>query len=201
MLELRPRPSPGLPTLRATFPSPTATRTPSTTPWSTRPPWAARTTRVSPSPALMESFPTVWSQLWPPPPLPRLMLKLTPRPTHGCTTTDLATLPIPMVMVIMWAMLGIMVIIWDTTARGPPRLSQLLRLMLRLPQRLTHGCTTTVLVMPLVLMDTVTLAIIWVMLLMLDITRTLTTEQAAEMATEPWFPVPPGNSVEVSALV
>merc|ERR1739848_672107 len=212
MLELRPRPSPGLPTLRATFPSPTATRTPSTTPWSTRPPWAARTTRVSPSPALMESFPTVWSLLWPPPPL----LKLTPRLTHGCTTTVLATLPVPMVMVIMvwdttmamlgmdmviiWAMLGIMVIIWDTTARGPPRLSQLLRLMLRLPQRLTHGCTTTVLVMPLVLMDTVTMATIWVMLLML-ITRTLTTEQAAEMATEPWFPVPPGNSVEVSALV
>merc|ERR1739848_628130 len=146
-------------------------------------------------------------------------LKLTLRLTHGCTTTDLATLLIPMVMVtmvwdtamamlgmdmvIIWAMLGIMVIIWDwdTTARGPPRLSQLLRLMLRLPQRLTHGCTTTVLVMPLILMDTVTLAIIWVILLMLDITRTLTTEQAAEMATEPWFPVPPGNSVEVSALV
>ena len=38
-----------------------------------------------------------------------------------------------------------------------------------------------------------------VMLPMLDITRTLTTE-AAEMATEPWFPAP-GNSVEVSALV
>ena len=73
--------------------------------------------------------------------------------------------------------------------------------MLRLPQRLTPGCTTTVLVMPLVLMDTVTMAIIWVMLLMVDISRTLTTVQDAEMATEPWFPVPPGNSVEVSALV
>ena len=73
--------------------------------------------------------------------------------------------------------------------------------MLRLPQRLTPGCTTTVLVMPLVLMDTVTMAIIWVMLLMVDISRTLTTVQDAEMATEPWFPAPPGNSVEVSALV
>merc|ERR550539_563376 len=104
-------------------------------------------------------------------------------------------------MVIIWAMLGIMVIIWDTTARGPPRPNQLLRLMLRLPQRLTHGCTTTVLVMPLVLMDTVTMATIWVILLMVDISRTLTTEQDAEMDTEPWFPVPPGNSVEVSALV
>merc|ERR1719331_2401526 len=181
----------------------------------------------------MESFPTVWSLLWPPPPLLRsllrmlscpyrrerpspllrLMLKLTPRLTHGCTTTDLATLLVPMVMVtmvwdttmamlgmdmvIIWAMLGIMVIIWATTARGPPRPNQLLRL----PQRLTPGCTTTVLVMPLVLMDTVTMAIIWVMLLMVDISRTLTTVQAAEMATEPWFPAPPGNSVEVSALV
>ena len=38
-----------------------------------------------------------------------------------------------------------------------------------------------------------------VMLPMLDITRTLTTE-AAEMATELWCPAP-GNSVEVSALV
>merc|ERR1739844_110968 len=102
-------------------------------------------------------------------------------------------------MVIIWAMLGIMVIIWATTARGLPRLNQLLRLMLRLPQRLTHGCTTTDLVMPLVPMDTVTMAIIWVMLLMLDITPTLTSE-AAEITTEPWFPAP-GNSVEVSALV
>merc|ERR1719361_904029 len=35
----------------------------------------------------------------------------------------------------------------DTTARGPPRPSQLLRLMPRLPQRLTPGCTTAALPM------------------------------------------------------
>merc|ERR1712158_100319 len=56
--------------------------------------------------------------------------------------------------------------------RGAPRLSQLPRLMPKLPQRLTPGCIITVLAMLLIL-----------------------------MATEPWFPVLPGNSVEVSALV
>merc|ERR1711934_167234 len=71
--------------------------------------------------------------------------------------------------------------------------------MLRLPQRLTHGCTITDLAMPLVLMDMVTMAIIWVTLPMLDITPTPTTE-AAEITSEPTFPAP-GNSVEVSALV
>merc|ERR1719264_55909 len=147
------------------------------------------------------------------------MLRLTPRLTPGCTITDLATLPVLMDMVtmaiiwvtlvwvtvvmdmaIIWAMLDMgMVIIWDITARGPPRPSPLLRLMLRLPQRLTHGCTITDLATLPVLMDMVTMAIIWDTLPMLDITPTPTTE-AAEMATEPTFPAP-GNSVEVSALV
>merc|ERR1712051_1050324 len=71
--------------------------------------------------------------------------------------------------------------------------------MLRLPQRLTPGCTITDSAMPLVLMDMVTMAIIWVTLPMLDITPTPTTE-AAEITSEPTFPAP-GNSVEVSALV
>merc|ERR1719201_2217143 len=100
-------------------------------------------------------------------------------------------------MVIIWDTLDMdMVIIWATTARGPPRLNQLLRLMLRLPQRLTPGCTITDLATLPVLMDMVTMAIIWDTLPMLDITPTPTTE-AAEMATEPTFPAP-GNSVEVS---
>merc|ERR1711913_158111 len=189
MLELRPRPIPGLSTLWAT-----------TLPSCTRPQSAARTMRVPPSPALMESFPTVWSLLWPLPPLLRLMLKLIPRLTPGCTITGLAMLPVPMVMVTMamiWDMLDIMDIIWDTTARGPPRLNQLLRLTLRLPPRLTPGCTTPMLDTDSTHTDMATM--VWATLPMLDITRTLTTE-AAEMATEPWFPVP-GNSVEVSALV
>merc|ERR1719239_822634 len=103
-------------------------------------------------------------------------------------------------MAIIWAMLDMdMVIIWDITARGLPRLNQLLRLMLRLPQRLTPGCTITDLDMPLVLMDMVTMVIIWDTLPMLDITPTPTTE-AAEITSEPTFPAP-GNSVEVSAIV
>merc|ERR1719510_2165884 len=170
--------------------------------------------RVSPSPALTESFPTVWSLLSPSPPL-RLMPRLTQRLTHGCIITVLAMLLILMVTVIMvitwvtvwvilgitaiiWVMLGIMDIIWATMERGVPRLSQLPRLMPKLPQRLTPGCTTAMLdtdsthtVMGIMVM-------VWVMLPMLDITRTHTTV-AAEMATEPWFPVLPGNSVEVSA--
>merc|ERR1711874_347287 len=88
---------------------------------------------------------------------------------------------------------------WDTTARGRLRLSQLPRLMLTLPQRLTPGCTIATLVTDSTHTDTATTGMGLVMLPMLDITRTLTTE-AAEMATEPWFPAP-GNSVEVSALV
>merc|ERR1712062_691379 len=89
--------------------------------------------------------------------------------------------------------------IWDTTARGRLRLNQLPRLMLTLPQRLTPGCTIATLVTDSIHTDTGTTGMGLVTLPMLDITRTLSTE-AAEMATEPWFPAP-GNSVEVSALV
>merc|ERR1719350_830991 len=99
-------------------------------------------------------------------------------------------------MVIIWDTVDIMVIIWDITARGLPRLNQLLRLMLRLPQRLTPGCTTPMLDTDSTHTDMATMAMVWVTLPMLDITPTLTTE-AAEMATEPTFPAP-GNSVEVS---
>merc|ERR1719211_177626 len=102
-------------------------------------------------------------------------------------------------MVIIWVTLPIMVTPTTTMERGAPRLSQLPRLMPKLPQRLTPGCTTAMLVTD----STHTVMVIMAMLLatlpMLDITPTLTSE-AAEMATEPWFPVP-GNSVEVSALV
>merc|ERR1711913_249485 len=191
MLELRPRPIPGLSTLWAT-----------TLPSCTRPQSAARTMRVPPSPALMESFPTVWSLLWPLPPLLRLMLKLIPRLTPGCTITGLAMLPVPMVMVTMaWVMviiwdilvttviilvtLDIMDITWATTARGPPRLNP--------------GCTTPMLDTDSTHTDMATMAMVWATLPMLDITPTLTSE-AAETTTEPWFPAP-GNSVEVSALV
>merc|ERR1719242_283986 len=111
-----------------------------------------------------------------------------------------------MVMVIIWDILvttviilvtlDIMDITWATTARGPPRLNQLLRLMLKLPQRPTPGCTTPMLDTDSTHTDMATM--VWATLPMLDITPTLTTEEAAEMATEPRFPVPPANSVEVS---
>merc|ERR1711941_253350 len=109
----------------------------------------------------------------------RLMLRLTPRPTPGCTTTVLVTPPILMdtvTMAIIWVMLVTTVIILvtldtdimdihtATTARGPPRLNQLLRLMLKLTPRPTPGCTTTVLDTPPILMVMVTMAIIWVTL-------------------------------------
>ena len=84
-----------------------------------------------------------------------------------------------------------------TTARGRLRLNLLPRLMLKLPPRLTPGYTITGWDMPLT--PTATVIMVWAMLPTLAITHTLTTE-AAEMATEPWFPAP-GNSVEVSALV
>merc|ERR1719411_264564 len=95
---------------------------------------------------------------------------------------------------IIWVMLGIMDIIWDTMEREAPMLSQLPRLMPKLPQRPTPGCTTAMLDTDSTHTDMVIMVLVWVMLPMLDITRTLTSE-AAEMATEPWFPVP-GNSVE-----
>merc|ERR1711936_711764 len=136
---------------------------------------------VPPSPELTESFPTAWSLLWTPPPLLRRKL---------------------------------------SSPYRRERPSPLPRLMPRLTQRLTHGCIITVLVMLPVLMDmdimvitwdTVwvilrtttdmpTTAMVWAMPPMLDITPTRTMV-AAEMAMEPWFPAPPGNSVEVSALV
>merc|ERR1712024_418977 len=144
-----------------------------------------------------EFFPTAWS-LPPPSPLLRLMLRLTPRLTPGCIITVLAMLLIPMAMAIT-ATTSATTDTWDTTARGRLRLSQLPRLMLTLPQRLTPGCTIATLVTDSIHTDTGTTGMGLVMLPMLDITRTLTTE-AAEMATEPWFPAP-GNSVEVSALV
>merc|ERR1711874_511778 len=102
----------------------------------------------------MESFPTVWSLLWPLPPLLRLMLKPTPRLTPGCTITGLAMLPVPMVM-------DIMAITWATMARGPPRLNQLLRLMLKLPQRPTPGCTTPMLDTDSTHTDMATMAMVW----------------------------------------
>merc|ERR1711994_570712 len=144
----------------------------------------------------------------------RLMLRLTPRLTPGCIITVLAMLLIPMAMGIAdtgWPTLATATTsattattsattaTWDTTARGRLRLNQLPRLMLMLPQRLTPGCTIATLVTDSIHTDTATTGMGLVMLPMLDITRTLTTE-AAEMATEPWFPAP-GNSVEVSALV
>merc|ERR1712045_51467 len=119
------------------------------------------------------------------PPL-RLMLRLTPRLTHGCTTTVLAMLPTLTDMVIMvWAigtpMLDITLTPMATMVtptlimeRDLLMLSPPLRLMLRLAPRLTHGCTTTVLAM----------------LPMLDITHTATMLLDAEMATEPPSPVP-----------
>merc|ERR1712088_904367 len=85
-----------------------------------------------------------------------------------------------------------------TMARGRPKLNQLPKLMLKLPQRLIPGCTTAALVMLLTRTDMGITDIIWAMLAMLDITPTLTTE-AAEMATEPMFPVP-GNSVTSQLL-
>merc|ERR1712157_18043 len=131
------------------------------------------------------------------------MLRLTPRLTPGCT---IAALDMPLthtamvIMVIIWVTLPIMdtLTTMATTARGRLRLNLLPRLMLKLPQRLTPGYTITGWDMPLT--PTATVIMVWAMLPTLAITHTLTTE-AAGMATEPSCPVPPGNSVEVSALV
>merc|ERR1712020_554829 len=163
------------------------------------------------SPALTEFSPTVWSL-----PLLRLMLRLTQRLTPGFTITDSAMLLIPMdtaitgtvLAMLVWAIMATaMGITWDmldttattsaTTARGRPKLNQLPRLTLKLPQRLIPGCTTAALVMLLARTDMGITDSIWAILAMLDITPTLTTE-AAEITTEPMFPVP-GNSVDVSA--
>merc|ERR1712024_143714 len=151
-----------------------------------------------------------------PNPLLRLTLRLTQRLTPGCTITVSATLLILMAMgttdmgwaMLVWATMA-MAIIWvmldttattsATTARGRPRLNQLPRLMLKLPQRLIPGCTIAMLVTGSIHTDMATTGMGWAMLPMLDITPTLTTE-AAEMAMEPWFPAP-ANSLDVSALV
>merc|ERR1711881_32627 len=151
-----------------------------------------------------------------PNPLLRLMLRLTQRLTPGCTIMVSVTLLTPMAMgtmgmgwaMLVWAIMA-MAIIWvmldttvttsATTARGRPRPSQLPRLMLMPPQRLIPGCTIAMLVTGSIHTDMVTTGMGWAMLPMLDITPTLTTE-AAEMATEPWFPAP-ANSLDVSALV
>merc|ERR1711992_364349 len=87
-----------------------------------------------------------------------------------------------------------------TTARGRLRLNLLPRLMPKLPQRLTPGCTITGWDMPLTPTAMVIMDMVWLMLATMDISHTLPTE-AAEMATELSCPAPPGNSVEVSALV
>merc|ERR1711992_388223 len=145
-------------------------------------------------------------------PLLRLMLRLTPRLTPGCT---IATLDMPLThtaMVIMDMVWDTMVIIWvtlpimdtlttmATTARGRLRLNLLPRLMPKLPLRLTPGYTITGWDMPLTPTATVITDMVWLMLATMDISHTLPTE-AAGMATEPSCPAPPGNSVEVSALV
>merc|ERR1712077_62552 len=121
--------------------------------------------------------------------MPRLTQRLTP----GCTTAMLDTdsthtVTGIMVMVwdimdIIWVMLPIMVTltIMAIMERGAPRLSQLPRLMPKLPQRLTPGCTTAMLDTDSTHTDMVIVVMVWVMLPMLDITRTHTTE-AAEMA-------------------
>merc|ERR1712083_1130457 len=125
-------------------------------------------------------------------PLLRLMPRLTQRLTPGCTTTGLVMLLVLMdtdIMVITWVIMG-MVIIWVTLAimvtpttmdimeRGTPRLNQLPRLMPKLPQRLTPGCTTAMLVTDSTHTVMVIMAMVWAMLPMLDITPTLTSEAA-----------------------
>merc|ERR1712187_421632 len=89
--------------------------------------------------------------------LPRLMPRLTQRLTPGCTTAMLDTdsphtdmvimVMVWVIMDIIWVMLPIMVTltIMAIMERGAPRLSQLPRLMPKLPQRLTPGCTTAML--------------------------------------------------------
>merc|ERR1719278_2525790 len=79
-------------------------------------------------------------------------------------------------------MLGIMDIILATMETGAPRLSQLPRLMLKLPQRLTPGCTIAMLDTDSTHTVMDIMAMLWVTLPMLDITPTLTSE-AAETTT------------------
>merc|ERR1712241_547932 len=142
----------------------------------------------------------------------RLMLRLTLRLTPGCSITGWDMLLAHTAMVITDIIWDTMVIIWvtlpimdtlttmATTERGRLRLNLLPRLMPKLPPRLTPGCTITGWDMPLTPTAMVIMDMVWLMLATMDISHTLPTE-AAEMATEPSYPAPPGNSVEVSALV
>merc|ERR1712176_38732 len=92
----------------------------------------------------------------------RLMLRLTPRLTPGCTITgwDMPLTPTAMVitdiiwdtMAIIWVTLPIMdtlMLTMATTARGRLRLNLLPRLMPKLPPKLTPGYTITGWDMPL----------------------------------------------------
>merc|ERR1711884_682401 len=65
-----------------------------------------------------------------------------------------------------------------TTARGRLRLNLLPRLMLKLPPRLTPGCTITGWDMPLTPTATVIMDTVWLMLATMDISHTLPTEAA-----------------------
>merc|ERR1712241_772987 len=97
------------------------------------------------SPALTVSSPTALLLL--PSPLLRLMLRLTPRLTPGCSITGRDMPLTHTAMVIMDMVWDTMVIIWvtlpimdtlttmATTARGRLRLNLLPRLMLKLPLR------------------------------------------------------------------
>merc|ERR1711997_1118729 len=143
-----------------------------------------------------------------------LVPAVTQRLTHGCIITVLVMLPVLMdmdIMVITWDtvwvilrtttdMLHTVITISATMERGTPRLNQLPRLLPKLLQRLTPGCTIAMLVTDSTHTDMATTAMVWAMPPMPDITPTRTMV-AAEMAMEPWFPAPPVNSVEVSALV
>merc|ERR1719229_480344 len=143
------------------------------------------------SPALTVSSPTALLLL--PLPLLRLMLRLTPRLTPGCSITgwDMPLTHTAMVitdiiwdtMVIIWATLPIMdtLTTMATTARARP--------MPKLPQRLTRGCTIAALDMPLTPTAMVITDMVWLMPDTMDISHTLPTE-AAEMATELWCPAP-----------
>merc|ERR1712113_73707 len=144
-----------------------------------------------------------------PSPLLRLMLRLTPRPTPGCSITgwDMPLTHTAMVItdiiwdtMVIWVTLPIITLTtMATMARGRLRPNLLPRPMLKLPQRLTRGCTIAALDMPLTPTAMVITDMVWLMPDTMDISHTLPTE-AAEMATELWCPAP-GNSVEVSALV
>merc|ERR1712176_288585 len=95
----------------------------------------------------------------------------------GTTDMDWAMLVwATMAIAIIWVMLVTTATTSATTARGRPRLNQLPKLMLMLPQRLILGCTIAMLVTGSIHTDMATTGMGWAMLPMLDITPTLTTE-------------------------